>query len=210
VGIFAGGGATTGGRDARPGGGGGKREGLDGAAGKGAVPEAVGMAPGENGPGAEAAGTAAGENGPGVEAEGTAAGENGPGVEAEGTAAGGNVPGAEAAGGGAPGEVATGIAAGAVTPRSVRFPTSSAGARIEGGGGGTLRPEGGRGGAPFFPRSSKISRSAPPFSFCAIARVSSTCRILIILGALSSSNMRLCLAPSAPRLPTTSYQLRRV
>jgi hypothetical protein len=70
-------------------------------------------------------------------------------------------------GGGKPG--AEGIADGAVTPSSVRFPTS--GPRSEGGGGGTLRPEG-REGAPFFPRSSKMSRSAPPFSFCAIARVS--------------------------------------
>ncbi len=61
-----------------------------------------------------------------------------------------------------------GIAAGAVMPSRVRFPTS--GPRSEGGGGGTLRP--GREGAPFFPRSSKMSRSAPPFSFCAIARVS--------------------------------------
>ena len=65
---------------------------------------------------------------------------------------------------------------GAVTPSSVRFPSSGRPA-AGGGGGGTLRaPFGGWTDGAFFPRPSKMSRSDPLFSFCAMARVSCMCR----------------------------------
>ena len=74
--------------------------------------------------------------------------------------------------------VGIGMAVGAVTPRSVRLPSMGiARPAAGGGGGGTLRaPLGGGTVGAFFPRSSKMSRSDPLFSFCAMARVSCMCR----------------------------------
>src|SRR5580658_170382 len=63
------------------------------------------------------------------------------------------------------------VATGAVMPRSVRL--ASPGLAATGGGGGTLRPvDGARAADVPLPRPSKISRSDPPLSFCAIEPVS--------------------------------------
>ena len=99
-------------------------------------------------------------------------------LAAGGATTGGSVPRPGGGGGMRDGEPGTGMAAGAVTPRRVRLPSSGMGLPVVGGGGGgTLRaPLGGGTDGLFFPRLSKMSRSDPLFSFCAMARVSCMCR----------------------------------